>query len=57
MLVGVEEYGCIIIDYAYLSFKQHVFLQASRMMKSLTYVRFSSESWKKHKRYFQPDTA
>jgi len=30
------------------------FLQASGMMKSLACAQFSSESYKKYKRYFQP---
>ena len=42
------------MHFACLSFKQYIFLQASGMMKSLTSFDFSSESWKKYKRSFQP---
>ncbi|SEW42479.1 hypothetical protein [[Clostridium] fimetarium] len=49
----MSEYPFLIMHLSCLSFKQHVFLQASGMMKMLTSFAFSSESWKKHKRCFQ----
>jgi len=53
LILVVKAYEYIIINFACLSFKQHVF-SSLRDDKKTHFVRFLSESWKEHKRYFQP---